>query len=121
MLMAQVEQTARPQQSTAPRPKSANDKIVKKILEQPQKAENMGQKMDPEHIREMAAKLQASIDRVSKDPHQVSFHKDDHTDKFVIEIKNADGSVVKQFPPEKVLNLMRKLDDLSGMVIDEMT
>ena len=88
---------------------------------QPQDIENKQIAMDQDSIQEIADRLQESIDRVSKDPHQVAFHKDSQTDRYIIEIKNADGSVVKQFPPEKVLNLMRKLDDLSGMVIDEMT
>ena len=77
--------------------------------------------LDPEAVRKMVDDLQDAIDRASADPHRVEFQQDSRTKGFVIEIRNLDGSLVRQFPPEKVLNLQEKMDELSGMVIDEMT
>ena len=73
-----------------------------------------------EETRAVAAKLQKRIDEVAVDAHKVSIRNQEETNQFVIEIQDPDGNVVKQFPPEKVLNLHQRLDDLSGMVIDEM-
>lgn len=73
-----------------------------------------------EETREVAEKLQKRLDEAAPDPHLVAIRNDERTNQFVIQIKDPDGKVVKQFPPEKVLNLHRKMDDLSGMVIDEM-
>ncbi|MFN2369863.1 MAG: flagellar protein FlaG [Candidatus Krumholzibacteriia bacterium] len=39
----------------------------------------------------------------------------------MILIKDAQGEVIKQFPPEKILNLNQKMDDLVGIIIDEAT
>ena len=74
-----------------------------------------------EETQEVAAKLQEKINELSTDPYQVSISTDESTQASVIQIKDHHGEVIKQFPPEKVLNLHQKLDDLSGMVIDEMT
>lgn len=68
----------------------------------------------------VAEKLQSRIRELSPDPHSVSIRTDEESSRYVIEIQDPDGKVVKQFPSEKVLNLHQKLDDLSGMVIDEM-
>lgn len=72
-----------------------------------------------EEAQQVAAELQKRMDEMADDPHQVSIRTDENTQNSVIQIKDPDGEVVKQYPPEKVLNLYEKLDDLSGMVIDE--
>lgn len=77
--------------------------------------------IDPEAAREFAQLVQEALDRVAPAPHEIAFRRDETTNGFVIEVRNPDGSVVRQYPPEKLLNLRRKLDEMSGMVIDEMT
>ena len=77
--------------------------------------------LDPQAAREYVEQVQEVLDRVAPEPHKVTFRRDDTTNGFVIEVRNPDGSIVRQYPPEKLLNLRRKLDELSGMVIDEMT
>ncbi len=74
-----------------------------------------------QETQEVAAKLQEKMDALSPDDHQVSIATDESTQAAVIQIKDRSGEVIRQFPPEKVLNLYRELDDLSGMVIDAMT
>jgi len=73
-----------------------------------------------EETKAVADKIQSRINELVEVPHQVSIHNDEETHQFVILIKDSDGKVVKQFPSEKVLNLHARLDDLSGMIIDEM-
>jgi uncharacterized FlaG/YvyC family protein len=88
----------------------------------PEVAEPVGRPETPSYgeTKEVADKLQSRINELAPDPHLVAIHNDDSTNEYVIEIKDPDGNIVKQFPPEKVLNLRKRMDDLSGMVIDEM-
>lgn len=79
------------------------------------------QALDPKAAEEFARKVQETLNKVAPPPHEVSFRLDETLSGFVIEIRNPDGTVVRQYPPEKLLNLRRVLDELSGMVIDEMT
>ena len=72
-------------------------------------------------LRNMVTEIQENLNNTSHKPLKVGFRMDERTEGFVIEIRNENGELVKQFPPEKVLNLRSKLDELSGMVIDEMT
>jgi len=72
------------------------------------------------NMQEMVNNLQETLDKTTREQHKVGFRQDSRTNSYVIEIKDRDGKLVRQFPPEKVLNLQRKMDELSGMVIDEM-
>ncbi|RLA40184.1 MAG: hypothetical protein DRR06_17840 [Gammaproteobacteria bacterium] len=72
-------------------------------------------------LKNMASEIQEALDKSSKEPLNVNFRPDERVAGFVIEIRNGDGELVRQFPLEKVLNMRSKLDELSGMVIDEMT
>lgn len=74
-----------------------------------------------EELDAALARLSESLARVRPEPYRVSFRTDEDTRTTVIQIKDADGEVVKQFPPEKILNLHQKMDDLVGMIIDEAT
>ena len=77
--------------------------------------------IDPEAAREFAQHVQEALERMAPALHEIAFRIDETTNGFVIEVRNPDGSVVRQYPPEKLLNLRRKLDELSGMVIDQVT
>jgi uncharacterized FlaG/YvyC family protein len=77
--------------------------------------------LDPQAARQYIEQVQEALDRVVPEPHKVTFRREESINGFVIEVRNPDGSLVRQYPPEKLLNLRRKLDELSGMVIDEMT
>jgi len=72
-------------------------------------------------LSELVDEMQAAIDRASQEPLNVDLRPSDSPGGFVIEIRTGNGDLVQQFPPEKVLNMRSKLDELSGMVIDEMT
>jgi len=79
--------------------------------------------LDDDHaaMTQMVAQMQKAIAGTAAAPHTVAFRQDDSSNDFVIEIRDPHGKLIKQFPPEKVLNLRNKLDELTGMVIDQMT
>jgi uncharacterized FlaG/YvyC family protein len=72
-----------------------------------------------DHLRSIIRDVQQTLNTYSVEPLTVAFRMDERAEGYVIEIRNVRGDVVRQFPPEKVLNLRSKLDELSGMVIDE--
>ncbi|MBE0566612.1 MAG: flagellar protein FlaG [Krumholzibacteria bacterium] len=74
-----------------------------------------------EELEAALDRLRESLARVRPEPYRVSFRTDEETNRTVILIKDAAGEVVKQFPPEKILNLHHKMDDLVGMIVDEAT
>ena len=76
-------------------------------------------KFHEQEVREMAELVQKELQKLDLD-HQVGVRQGPDN-SFIIEVRNREGEVVRQFPPENLLNLARKLDDLSGMVIDELT
>jgi len=106
---------------SAPRPALAPPKGVREVLKTHQEKEPETERMTRAQVKELVHDLQETLKRATREPHEVGFRQDSRTNTFVIEIKDKEGNLVKQFPPEKVLNLQQKLDELSGMVIDEMT
>lgn len=74
-----------------------------------------------EQVAESARALQEALARSRPEDWHVGFREDADTGIFVIEIKDDEGRVIKQFPSEKILNLHLKLDDLAGVVVDETT
>ena len=67
-----------------------------------------------------AAELKQHLEALDTQ-HSVGIRSDPDSGSAVIEIRDRDGNLIRQFPPEKLLNLREKLADLSGMVIDRMT
>lgn len=76
---------------------------------------------DPEESLKYAEAVQKMLAEAAPEQHKITFRPDETTNGYVIEVRDPDGVVIRQYPPEKLLNLRRKLDELSGMVIDEMT
>lgn len=69
--------------------------------------------------REMAAAIAAALAAALPEPVTVSFRWVAEHELFVLEVRNAgSGELVKQYPPEKILNLRRCLDDLLGVMVD---
>jgi|GEM_PF-2557223 len=123
-LTGQVAETTRPQ------PDASVPQVVRET-DAPQSTSNVGQppvtdsaaegSVSPQYVQEAVKEMQKAIDQASSEPHKVGFRQDPETDDYVIEIRNPKGELIKQFPPEKVLNLHQRMDDLSGMVFDQTT
>ena len=125
-LTAQIEKTAEPltevdkQKTTVEMQENTQADTVDSENKSIQKPSSLDNTQSYEDTLAVAEKLQSRIDEFAFVAHTVSIRRDEETKRYIIEIKDPDGVVVKVFPPEKVLNLHQKLDDLSGMVIDEM-
>ena len=70
-------------------------------------------------LRSLVSEMHQALSTANKPPLNVDFRPDERNKGFVIEIRTESGDLVRQFPPELILNLRRKLDELSGMVIDQ--
>ncbi len=79
------------------------------------------QQLTADDMRTAVAEIQEAIDLSASEPLMVAFRPDDTSLSFIIEIRNTNDELIWQFPSEKVLNLRSKLDELSGMVIDQVT
>ncbi len=74
----------------------------------------------PSELESLGRELESVMKTLGED-HKVVFRKDETTGDPVVEVRNRDGEVLNQFPPEKILNLRRVLAELSGVVINRMT
>ncbi len=107
--------------AAAPQPKQ---EVVRKEQDPPARAPAAPSEMRVDSdadMRKLAAEMQSAIDNASKEPLNVELKPGEENGGFVIEIRTGNGDLVQKFPPEKVLNMRHKLDELSGMVVDEMT
>lgn len=93
---------------------------VKEVLKTQKNNELKRENLPQQNVEELSRQLQEALDKAAHDQYEVGFRQKSDDNSYVIEIKDEEGNLVKQFPPEKVLNLQRKMDELSGMVIDEM-
>ena len=76
-------------------------------------------KLDLEAARRAASDIQQTIDQYAKEPRDVAMRYDDRHDLFVIEIREHDsGELILEYPPEKILNVRDRLDELIGAMID---
>jgi uncharacterized FlaG/YvyC family protein len=75
--------------------------------------------LDAEQWAAALAEIRTALEAVRPPEWHVAIREDPDTGSVVIEIQDEDGETVKQFPPEKILNLQRKLADLAGVVLDE--
>jgi uncharacterized FlaG/YvyC family protein len=79
-------------------------------------------KFDLEAAQRATADLQQTIDDYAKEPRDVAMRYDDKHDVFVIEIREREsGEMILEFPPEKILNVRDRLDELIGAMIDRKT
>ena len=51
--------------------------------------------------------------------YSVRFEKDSNSSQMIVKIVNSDtNEVIRQIPPEELLNLTKKLDELSGSIVN---
>ncbi|PJA77229.1 hypothetical protein CO151_00015 [bacterium CG_4_9_14_3_um_filter_65_15] len=75
---------------------------------------------DQEDMAALAKELAQNLESLGQG-HTVAFREDEETGADIVEIRDRNGEVLNQFPPEKILNLRKVLADLSGVVINRMT
>jgi len=61
------------------------------------------------------AQLEALIAHMG---YRVKFSKDERTGRFVCQIMDKESKVIRQIPPEEVLDLAARLDEMVGLIFD---
>ena len=70
-------------------------------------------------FHELAAHLQRALAAALPEPCSVCFRWAEEDNLFILEVRNeSTGELIKQYPPEKILNIRRRLDELLGVMID---
>lgn len=49
----------------------------------------------------------------------MQFSIDEESERMVVQIKDADGNVIKQIPSEQALELARRLGEVKGLLLEE--
>jgi len=78
------------------------------------KLEERTQKLE-ETLKEQASALSKQI---SGGAQRVEVERDDRSGRFVMTVIDSEtGQVLRQFPPESVMKVNERLDELSGMLL----
>ena len=73
--------------------------------------------IDPEDVGFIAEELNRSIAVLNS---SVSFSIDEATDRTIIKVVDNDtGDVIRQVPPEVLLNLLQRMTEMVGLLVDE--
>lgn len=71
----------------------------------------------PAEIADAVAHLNAAVDIFNKGLH---FRIHEGTERILVEVINKDsGEVIREIPPEYILDILAKIDELLGIFIDE--
>ncbi|WPL18574.1 flagellar protein FlaG [Thiorhodovibrio winogradskyi] len=81
--------------------------------------EHRGQNDQPPPREELEGAVQQINKFVESMQRSLEFALDEEGEQMVVKIKDADGEVVKQLPPESVLELRRRLTEVEGMIFKD--
>lgn len=71
-------------------------------------------------IEELESAIKIANEKLKKETtRQFSYSIHDKTKQIMISIKDADGKVIKEIPSEESLDFFAKLQELSGILLDE--
>ena len=72
-----------------------------------------------DELHALAMHLQQALAAALPEPCSVSFRWAEEHNLFILEVRSvSSGELIKQYPPEKILNMSRQLDELLGVMID---
>ena len=71
--------------------------------------------------REVVEKALVNVNELAKSlSRKLSFTYDDRIDKIIVKVMEGDGEkVVRQIPPEEMIRLSLKMDEIMGMLINQ--
>jgi flagellar protein FlaG len=73
--------------------------------------------LDKSQLNKYAEKLSKVMEILN---HSIRFSVDDESDRMIVRIVNAEtNEVIRQIPPKEVLQLMHRLDQMAGLMLDE--
>ena len=103
-----------------PKGKSSTDVVREKISVTPSPSENVRNadaKPSREKIEETLVKANEMAKKFSK---ELSFSYDERIDRVVVTVREGGtDKVVRQLPPEEMIRLSEKMDDIMGMLINQ--
>ena len=103
-----------------PKGKSSTDVVREKISVTPSPSENVRNadaKPSREKIEETLVKANEMARKFSR---ELSFSYDERIDRVVVTVREGDtDKVVRQLPPEEMIRLSVKMDDILGMLINQ--
>ena len=103
-----------------PAGKGSTDVVREKISVTPSPSTNV-KNADEKPSRETVEKaLVKANELIRKFSRELNFTYDDRIDKIVVKVMEGDTEkVVRQIPPEEMIRLSMKMDDLLGMLINQ--
>ena len=102
------EQTVRSQHKAVKELKQVDEKSAKSVVEN---------QLGKSQLNKYAEKLSKVMEILN---HSIRFSVDDESDRMIIRIVNSEtNEVIRQIPPKEMLQLMHRLDQLAGLMLDE--
>lgn len=99
------------------KPVSVGAAKVKGESPQPAQVQKESSVNSAERLKEATEKINDFIDSIS---HDVRFTIDKDTEKMVVQVvERKSGTVLRQIPPEEVLQIAKALDAVKGLIIRE--
>jgi flagellar protein FlaG len=103
---------------TQPKPTTVQEQKVLKTNDS--KVENQSQQTESSSDSKKLIDIISDSIGVDKSMAHISFSKDDNTGDIVIKIiDNKTDEVIKQIPPEAIVELRKRLSDLQGLFLDK--
>ena len=63
--------------------------------------------------------IKIANEKIKKTSRQFSYSIHDKTKQVIISVKDSDGKIIKEIPSEESLDFFAKLQELSGILLDE--
>ena len=76
-------------------------------------------KIDRQTAERARDELQQAINAYGKAPRDIAMRYEESQDVYVIEVREQEsGDLILQYPPEKILNVRARMDELIGAMFD---
>lgn len=87
------------------------------LQQQQQQQAVMNKQETPEQLKKMIAEMNKKINKSNE---EAVFGVHEETNRIMIKIQDKDTKeVIKEFPPEKTLDMIAKLWEMAGILVDE--
>jgi flagellar protein FlaG len=103
-----------------PKGKASTDVVREKISVTPSASENVKNADEKPSRETVEATLVKANELARKFSRELSFSYDERIDRVVVTVREGDtDKVVRQLPPEEMIRLAVKMDDILGMLVNQ--
>jgi uncharacterized FlaG/YvyC family protein len=74
-------------------------------------------KIDPDKLNAALTQLNANISLINE---RYSFQVDQNTEQLFVQVKNREGEVIRQAPPEAILEIAADISRMIGVFLDKL-